>query len=133
MNFQLKKISCIGSTKMLQCFQFVEVHLHNISGVQIDNSMLVCGNVMVNDVTFRMHCHLLLYLRFVTNCFTLVSVIWSISCVKFTYCVFTSDCLCEYSFRSVVSLITKHMSSMTVSSNSSTKHKLCQFKKSWVL
>ena len=66
--------------------------------------------------------------RFVTKCFTLISIIWSILYVKFTYCVFTSDCLCEYSFRSVVPLITEHMSSVTTSSNSSTKHELCQFK-----
>jgi len=71
--------------------------------------------------------------HFVTNCFTLISIIWSILCVKFTYSVFASDCLCEYSFRCVVPLITEHMSSMTTSSYSSTKRKLCQFKKSCVL
>jgi len=61
---------------MLQCSQFVKVRLHhsfhNTSGVQIDTLMLICGNMMVNDVTFSMHCHLLLHLRF-TQC---EAVLW---------------------------------------------------------
>jgi hypothetical protein len=78
MCFLLKKISCPGSTKILQCSQFVKVHLqhsfHNGSWVQMDSSMSICGNMAGNDVTFRIHCHLLPHLRFRAWCSVMACV-----------------------------------------------------------
>lgn len=110
---------------------------------QLSDNSWKCG--VGNDFTLQIYSHLFLHVHFTQHdtasrsecviyvnqhqfnaafsdhdCFTLISSTWSTLYAKFILYVFTSNCLCVYSFHPIDPLITEHVISV-----------LSRLKKNW--